>query len=381
VNTTLPIDRRRVRRIVAAGAVSLLAWLLLQIVSPRLPIPWTSEMREAAERMQRAVTTVARFHARSGMAIDASLDPNRTGLIGPEYTALFTSLGQLEAKRTTTNPDVAGLLVHLLHRAGVSAGDTIAVGSSGSFPALMIATLTATEAMGAYPLTILSLGASSYGATKTEFNLLDIHELLTREGVLSAPPAAVSLGGEGDVGADLDPAFREDLLLQIRTTGIPLVEDPDLRRNVARRMALYVGAPVSTTAARGRTAAFVNIGGSDANLGTSPLVLRTEPGLNAELAVPPAHQRGVLSEMAARNIPVIHLLNIRGLALRHGLPWDPVPLPAPGSTRLRTNAGERGWRFWLLTACYVVALGLIAIAGRSGVPEPNTRIELKASSG
>ena len=365
MNTTLPIDRRRVHCIVAAGAVSLLAWLLLQVVSPQLPIPWTSEMREAAERMHRAATTVSQFHERAGMAIDASLDPNRTGLIGPEYTALFTSLGQLEAKRTTTNPDVAGLLVHLFHRAGVSAGDTIAVGSSGSFPALMIATLTAAEAMGVYPVTILSLGASSYGATNTEFNLLDIHELLTKEDVLDTPPAAVSLGGEGDVGADLDPAFREDLLQEMRTRGIPLLEDPDLRRNVARRMALYTGAPANIPAARGRPAAFVNIGGSDANLGTSPTVLRIRPGLNAELAVPPAHQRGVLSEMAARNIPVIHLLNIRGLALRYGLPWDPVPLPEPGTTSLRTNAGERGWPFWLLTACYGVALGLIALTGLS----------------
>jgi len=316
--------------------------------------------------MQRAITTVSRFHETSGMAIDVSLDPNHTGLIGPEYTALFTSLGQLEAKRTTTNPDIAGLLVHLLHRAGVSAGDTIAVGSSGSFPALMIATLTAAEVMGAHPVTILSLGASSYGATRPEFNLLDVHELLTREGVLSTEPEAVSLGGERDVGADFDPAFREDLLLRIRATGIPLVEDPDLRRNVARRMALYLGATVDIPAARWRLAAFVNIGGSEANLGTSPLVLRTQPGLNAELAVPPARQRGVLSEMAAQNIPVIHLLNLRGLALRYGLPWDPVPLPEPGTTRLKADVGARDWRFWLLTAAYFAALGLIAITWRAG---------------
>ncbi len=305
--------------------------------------------------MERAIAAVARHHETAGTPIDEALDPNRTGLIGPEYSPLFTTLGQLEAKRTTTNPDMAGLVVHLLRRAGVSAGDTIAVGVSASFPALLIATLTAAEAMGVHPLAILSLGASAYGATRPELNLLDIHALLLSEGVVGTAPVAVSLGGAGDVGADFDPAFRERLLQQIEMSDVPLIYEPDLRANVARRMAIYLGGP------EGRVAAFVNIGGADANLGTSPLVLRAEPGLNTELALPPPAQRGVLFEMAARRVPVIHLLNIRGLALRYGLPWDPMPLPEPGTSRLRDDAGARGLRFWLITAAYFASLGLIAV--------------------
>ncbi len=370
-----PVDRRLEHRIVVAGIVSLLAWLLLQTVSPRRSILWSEEMREAAQRMEGAITAVARYSEVAGIRIDEVLDPNHTGLIGPEYTPLFTTLGALEAKRTTTNPDIAGLLVHLLRRAGVSAGDTIAVGCSGSFPALMIATLTAAEAMGVHPVTILSLGASAYGATRPGFNLLHIHELLMSEGILSTAFAAVSLGGEGDVGAEFDPAFRERLLQQIRVSGIPLVRDPDLRGNVARRMSTYLGTSEGRSSGgtrpgaglptgRGRVAAFVNIGGSDANLGTSPLVLKAEPGLNTDLALPPPAQRGVLFEMAARDIPVIHLLHIRGLALRYALPWDPVPLPEPGTTRLQEDAGVREGRFWVITAVYFAALGLIAVAGR-----------------
>ncbi len=352
------LDRRMKLRIVAAGIVSLLAWLLLQTLSPQPSIPWSAEMREASGRMELAIAAVARHYENAGIEIDESLDPNRTGLIGPEYSPLFTTLGQLEAKRTTTNPDVAGLIVHLLHRAGVSAGDTIAVGCSASFPALMIATLSAAEAMGVQAVTILSLGASAYGATRPEFNLLDIYELLMSEGIVSSAPAAISLGGEGDVGADLDPAFRERLLQQIRMSGIPLLHDPDLRGNVAQRMAIYLGA------SPGRVAAFVNIGGSDANLGTSPLVLKTQPGLNTEMLLPPLAERGVLSEMAARGIPVIHLLNIRGLALRYALPWDPIPLPEPGAGRLQDDARTRDGRFWLLTAAYFSSLALIAVAGK-----------------
>jgi poly-gamma-glutamate system protein len=299
--------------------------------------------------MERAVNAVARYSESAGIGIDESLDPSRTGLIGPEYSPLFTTLGQLEAKRTTTNPDMAALIVHLLRRAGVSAGDTIAVGGSASFPALMIATVAAAEAMGVHPVTILSLGSSAYGATRPGFNLLDIYQLLLGEGILSTAPAAASLGGEGDLGAEFDPSFRESLLQQIRMSGVPLLLEPDLRENVARRVAIY-----------GLPAAFVNIGGADANLGSSPLVLKLAAGLNTEVVLPPPAQRGVLFEMAARGVPVIHLLHIRGLALRYGLPWDPVPLPEPGTARLHDEAGARGVRFWLITVAYFVALGLIA---------------------
>jgi len=353
VNSLEPFDRSMRHSIVAAGVVSLAAWLALQTLVPRPTIAWSDEMRQAALGMQRAIAAVARHSETVGIPIDESLDPNRTGLIGPELTPLFTTLGQLEAKRTTTNPDVAGLLVYLLRRAGVSAGDTVAIGCSGSFPSLMIAAQIAAETMGAHPVTILSLGASAYGATRPEFNLLDISQLLTREGILSTVPAAVSLGGEGDLGGEFDPALRDRLLRQIRASGIDAVEEADLRRSVARRMAIY-----------GQPAAFVNIGGADANLGSSLLVLNLNPGLNPQITLPTPGERGVLYEMAARGVPVIHLLYIRGLALRYGLPWDPVPLPEPGSTRLRNDAGMRDGRFWVITAAYLATLALIAVARR-----------------
>ena len=53
--------------------------------------------------------------------------------------------------------------------------------------------------------------------------------------------------------------------------------------------------------------AFINTGGSFANMGTNALVLKVKPGLNKKLALPPIEERGVLFEMAARHIPCIHL--------------------------------------------------------------------------
>ena len=40
--------------------------------------------------------------------------------------------------------------------------------------------------------------------------------------------------------------------------------------------------------------------------------------------------RGLLIQMAEKNIPVIHLLNVKQLAQEYGLPENPTPLPRPG---------------------------------------------------
>ncbi len=358
------VDRRVKRRIVAAGVLSLTAWPVMQASTPRGEIVLSSVMLEAGARMKQAIGAIAGFCDSAGIEIEETLDPNRTCLVGPEYTPLFTTLGQLEAKRTTMNPDMAGLIVHLLELAGVKSGDTIAVGASASFPALLVATLAAAEALGVRPVTILSLGASSYGATRPELNLLDIHELLLDKGIVSTAPAAVSLGGEHDVGGEFDDVVRQSLQRSIVARGRRLLGEPDLRRNVAERMSVYFD---SEAGGRPSVAAFVNIGGSDANIGVSPRVLEVQPGLNMELALPPSEQRGVLYEMSARGVPVIHLLNVRELALRHGLPWDPIPLPEPGETRMYGKRSRVSVGSWLVSAVYLTGLCLVGLVGRQRV--------------
>ncbi len=250
---------------------------------------------------------------------------------------------------------MAAVLAHLLDQAGVGPGDTVAVGASGSFPALLVATLTAAEALGAHPSAILSLGASSHGATRPDFDLLHLHELLLERKVVHAPPVAVSLGGHRDRGEDFEPGVRDRLLERLSRSGYPVIHETDLRASVARRMELYAGGGA-------RPAAFVNIGGADANVGIDPSILGVPPGRVDSLPVPRPERRGVLHEMAALGVPVIHLLDIRRLALQHGLPWDPVPLPEPGVTRLTRSLPERSGAFWAVSAVWLAALAGIAAA-------------------
>ena len=345
--------------LVVSGLVSIAAYVLLRMFSSGASLPYEDTMLEASRTMERAIEVIRDYHERSGIEIDESADPNRTGLIGPEFSELTTTLGHLEAKRTTTNPDMAGLIVHLLTQAGVIPGDTIAVGCSASFPALMVAVLSACQTMDVYPVIIISLGASSHGATDVHFNLLDIYQLLLREGVVAIGPASVTLGGERDVGRDYEPVIRERLLRQIWASGTPLLREPDLRKNVAMRMAIYQG-----HSDRRRVSAFINTGGSYANLGTNSLVLRIKPGLNKKLRLPPLKERGMIFEMASRGIPVIHLLYVRGLALKYGLSWDPVPLPQPGEGEFYRMQYRHRMRLWAITFVYFVLLTVLYIKYR-----------------
>ncbi len=342
--------------IYAAGAAGL---LLLLAVSLR-PIsdgPLRREMIDAARLMARAERALRECRAGKGIPADPAADPNLTGLIGLEDSPVTTSLGNPAAKRTTANPDFAALMVSLLDEAGVRRGDPVAVGASGSFPALILATLTAAEARGAEPLVICSLGASEWGANIPGFDWLDMADCLRRAGLLDVRPIALAMGGQDDLGKDLGPAGRDLLKARIAASGLHSIEKPTLQEDVRERLAVYAAA------AAGRPVkAFVNIGGSSANIGTNAEVLRLPPGLLRGPGAPPPDGRGVLQEMAARGVPVIHLLNIKGLAERYGLPWDPRPLPEPGRGAVyRRSSGRTGAATWISAAYILFVAALLAV--------------------
>jgi poly-gamma-glutamate system protein len=354
-------------RIIAAGLLSLAAFWTLRLMPPGAVPSCADAMVRAGQIMEQAILAISSQREQAGAEFDSQADPNRTGLIGPEVSPLMTTLGDLAAKRSTTNPNVAAYIVYLLFQAGVRPGDRIAIASSGSFPALLVASLAAAKAMEIAPVTILSLGASSYGATDPDFTLLDIYDVLQREHICDVPPAAVSLGGDKDVGLDLEAEIRARLTQKMQASGVPFLHEPDLGLNVAERLRIY------QLGAAGKIAAFINSGGGYANLGTSPLALDVRPGLNRNLTLPAAAERGVLFEMTARRVPVIHLLFIKGLVTQAGLPWDPIPLPEPGVLPIASTRKTGG--FWLLSAGYFALLLLLALC-RSGSPPAG-----RASSG
>ena len=355
-----PGRNRTLAAISGAAVLSLTYLLLMRLLPPGAPGP-RREMTRASELMARATAAIGACRTGRGVPTDPAADPNGTGLIGEERSTITTSAGRLEAKRTTANPAFAGLIVSLLHEAGVREGDAVAVGASSSFPALVVATLAAAKVMGAEPLVISSLGASEWGGNIPAFSWLDMEDCLRERGFIDVRPIARAIGGDEDVGRDMSPEGRALLAARIRSGGVPFLEEPDLERNVARRMALY-----RESAGTRPIKAFVNIGGSWANLGTDPDILKVEPGLARRVAVPPPGRRGVIQAMAAAGVPVIHLLNVRGLCERYGLPWDPRPLPAPGEGPFYRRAASVSRTGTLLSVAYVLGTVIVLVVFRRG---------------
>jgi poly-gamma-glutamate system protein len=279
--------------------------------------------------MARSLASIKALRQEKAIPIDRALDPNQTGIVGDEFTPLTTSVGDAAAKRTAANPAFAGVAAAYFERAGLRAGDAVAIGGSGSFPAFVLAALCAARALDLRPVLIYSIGSSMYGANIPGFTFVDMLARLREGGLLPYPITAVAPGGEHDGGRGV--LFDEDgttLIDEARRSGLPLVEGATLADRIRRRLQIY------DEAAGGRPIrCFVNVGGATANYGDTAASLDVLPGLVLRVPVlPSSPSRGLLFEFAARGVPVVHLLHVKGLARDNGLPFDPVPFPPLGTS-------------------------------------------------
>jgi len=347
---------KRQRIILILCLLSFLFFALVKLLPVKKGEILFKEMLSASRTMEESIAVLRECYKEKELILDKTGDLNQTGLIGLESSSITTSLGSLEAKRTTTNPNFAALLVFLLNKTGIRKGDTVAVGASGSFPALIIAVLSAAKAMDLKPLVICSLGASQWGANNPDFFWLDIQNCLLKAGIFDTRPIGFSLGGEKDTGEDMSSEGRSFLKEEIRESGILFIQESDLERNVKARMRLY-----EEYAGKDRINAFINIGGGWSNIGEDSKILELKPGLVRVRQFPQVGKRGVLYEMASRKIPVVHLLFIKGLVLRYGLEWDPVPLPQAGKGKIYQFAREKQPAFLILSAFYFLFVVLVLI--------------------
>lgn len=337
-------------------ALSILFLVLAKSFPSREGDKLKGEMIRASEIMAEAVDVIRECRGEKGPILDKNIDLNQTGLIGLEFSRITTSIGSLEAKRTTTNPNFAALIVFLLKEAKIERGDTIAVGASSSFPSLIVAVLSAAKAMNLKSIVINSLGASQWGANNPDFHWLDMQNCLLIAGIFDAKPIGLSLGGARDDGADMSSEGRSFLITEIRESGFFFLHEPGLKRNVEARIRLY-----EEKAGESKIKVFINIGGSWANMGEDSKILKLKPGLVKIKQFPALERRGVLYDMAARKIPVIHLLYIKGLVVRYGLSWDPIPLPQPGKGKIYQLVGKRQSSFLFLAAAYFLFVILVMV--------------------
>jgi poly-gamma-glutamate system protein len=305
--------------------------ILTERLSTTRPSPFYTKQLEAANLMRQALGVIRMEKQKRGLPVDLLVDVNDTGIIGDMITAITTTAGDLTAKRTSTNPDFAALMVKLLSQAGVKEKDTIAIGASGSFPALTLATLCAAKTLDLSPLLIYSIGSSAYGGNIPEFTFIEMLECLNRAKVLPHRPIAISLGGEQDKGIGIfGMENRPDFISIAKRSALDIIQEETLAGSMKKRMELYM-----EKAAEHPILCFVNIGGASANYGNTPASLRLPNGL----ILSPASQdptgmdeQGLIFSFLNKRIPVIHLLNIKDLAFSHGIPVDPHPFPSIGTS-------------------------------------------------
>lgn len=238
------------------------------------------------------------------MTIDPASDVNETGLIGVCDSIITTEKGYLPSKRTSLDPNYAAVAVHLLHDVGVGKGSLVACGFSGSYPGLNISVLCAVRALGARAVAISNVGSSAWGANVPEFAWLDMESALVKKKLVPDRSVAAGLGGSRR------KLTKENILAMrsvVERSGLPMVQGNTSPLEVRRRMEIY-----AECAAGQLYTAFVAVGGALSNIGN---------GLS----------RGIAHEMHDIGVPVVILRNMRRIAGAFGMPWDPSPLPLPGS--------------------------------------------------
>lgn len=260
--------------------------------------------------------------------INPENDPQRSGMIGISSSEVTTTIGGLESKQTTVNPNWGAVAVKLLGDAEVEEGDLVAVAVSGSFPMLNLAVYAAIEALGAEAVIIASGSSSQYGANVPGLLWLDMERELRDAEVLSSRPVAASIGGVEDRGADISSEGRRVILDSIEQNGARLIQPSNYQEAVADRIALYreysEGRPFK---------AFVNVGGGATIVGPPGIDSQFSSGLQYNAPARAFAVDTVMGYFLREGVPAIHFIGVHSMAERYGLPIaprDPVPVGGGG---------------------------------------------------
>jgi len=305
--------------------VALAGFILTERYSFSEKQPYYEEKIKAAKLAEKAFDLVKAERIKRGYPIDIESDPLQSGLIGELLTPVTTNPGHLPAKQTSINPNFAAVIVHMLKRAGVEEGMTVAIGLSGSFPALNICTLAAVKTLGLRPIIITSVGSSQWGANLPNFMWLDMESYLYEQRVFPYKSVAVSRGGIDDRALGLPRESRKMLDDVIARSGVSMMQFSNYDESVELRMSIY------REYSEGKDImAYINVGGGTTSVGGKVGKVMFKPGLNRTMPKGSADINSVMTRFAIEDVPVIHLTKIDVLAERYGLPLIPLRMPIVG---------------------------------------------------
>jgi poly-gamma-glutamate system protein len=310
------------------------------------------EKMRAAHLAQRAMEVIREERHDRNMDIDTESDPAQSGLIGSMMTPVTSDPGYLPAKQTSINPNFAAVIVEWLEAVGAKKGDAVAVGMSGSFPALNIAVYAALETLELKPIIISSAAASQWGANDPELLWIDMERILCDPGnaVFHTRSVAASIGGTEDRGVGMPEEGIEMLMKAIKRNDLPLVQPKKTaKESIDERIGLY-----RRFAGPRTIRAYINVGGGTLSVGTRVGKALFAPGLNRRPPVGAGKVDSVMTRFIGEGVPVIHLVHIDKLAQRYGLPVQPRTSPVVGEGKIFYR---EEYNHWLAAGVLAVILG------------------------
>ncbi|MFW2387933.1 MAG: poly-gamma-glutamate system protein [Polyangiales bacterium] len=367
------------RALVAALAV--VGLVAVEVFPTEEQQPHYAEKMLAARKAQDALGVIADASERRGIRVEPKFDPAGSRLVGDNLSPITSGSGSLVSKQTTVNPNFAAVVVQWLKDLRIKSGDVVAVGVSGSFPAVNVAVYSAIHELGIEPIIISSTAASQYGANDPGFTWLDMEAALRKNQVFPYKSVAASLGGVGDDAIGLTKRGRNMLEKAVQRNKIPLLADIEPSRappepvddeaeptpqihtlvdqdRVRERLRLY-----HEVAGDRPIKAYVNVGGGTVSVGTKVGKRKFVPGVNTRLPkgiedMPPS----VLGAFLELGVPGIHLTQMIELAERYGLDIAPTVTPEVGTGDVFQKRQANRWLAGIVLALILLSLFVIARA-------------------
>lgn len=329
---------------VSRTALVLIAFVAVSVATALEHFPVVRKQRDyaakiAAARLAReGQEAIKAEKQRLGHMPSPEVDPARTGMLGESITPVTSNTGFINAKRTSTNPNFAAVIVHLLREADVEEGDLVAVGVSGSFPALNLATYAALHTLGSEAIIIASASSSEWGANHVDYLWLDMERTLRDKELIPFKVAAASYGGIDDLGLGLTSQGRSILDAAMDRNGVRRLQPASLSEGIALREALF-----DELAGDRKIKAYVNVGGGSASVGTHVGKKQFKAGLNREPPLAANVPDSVMLRFANRDIPVIHISRVKLLTQRFGLPYGQTARIPVGEGNVYVKSEYNRW--------------------------------------
>jgi len=281
--------------------------------------------------------------------VNSQTDPLKSGYIGIEFSPITTTIGNLPAKQTATNPDFAVLFINWFEELSLTKGDKVIIQASGSFPSLTMAAIIACEEYGLQPIILSSAGASSFGANLPNFTLWDIENNLYKAGYIEYRTAYATAGGQNDNGSSFWEGGMQNVIEAAKRNNIKI--------NIPDNLEQAIQAKTEYIHSKQPIALFINVGGNQTALGSGPCSFDIPTGLITEkFYYAETGTRGLIHLMNELGTPVIHILQIQNLAVQYGIAPEISSDWQPGKSGVYYRVQHKSWFMGLSIFLLSIAL-------------------------